>query len=139
MPNEAFEFRSSGLIEFEAVAPEAVAKQMQSTADESMDTDPLSINFGRKKDSKPSSTERMLAGTAIDWFVAFPVESRPKALCERFPHVANRLAMDWLSAGRSTQSLQVLAADTRWGSASFPVQVQSELQRLLQQLMSAQP
>ena len=101
-------------------------------------TDPLSINFERAKDYKPISSERMLAGAAIDWLVAFPVDSRPKALCERFAHVANRLAKGWSNPARSAQSLQVLAADARWGGAGFPAQVQTELQRLLQELSGVQ-
>ena len=130
MSNKDFEFRPSGSIEFEKGEPAAVAEQLKVPADDGLDGDPLSINFGRLKDHKASSTERMLAGVTIDWLVAFPVDSRPKALCERFPHVANRLASDWAHAARSALSLQVLADDERWGSAGFPAQVQSELRRL---------
>jgi hypothetical protein len=137
MSNESFEFRPSGSIEFEPVEPEAVAKQAVAPADAAIDTDALSINFGRRKDHRPASTERMLAGTTIDWLVAFAMESRPKALCERYPHVANRLASDWAHTTRSTLSLQVLADDERWGSPGFPAQVQGELQRLLQLLKGA--
>ncbi len=138
MSNEPFEFRPSGSIEFEQVEPEAVAKQLHPSADDVLDTDPLSINFGRRKDTKPSAAERMLAGTTIDWLLALPVDSRPRALCERFAHVANRLAQDWSHTVRSTHSLQVLAGDTRWGSAGFAAQVQSELQRLLTRLTGVQ-
>jgi len=139
MSNKPFEFRPSGIIEFEHVEPEPIVKQVRAPVDDALDTDPLSINFDRRKDSKPSSTERMLAGATIDWLIGFPAESRPKALCERFPHVANRLAKDWPDRARSAQSLQVLAADARWGSAGFPAQVQGELQRILQQLTAGQP
>ena len=137
MSNESFEFRPSGIIEFERVEPEAVAKQLAEPTDEVMDTDPLSINFGRRKDHKPAATERMLAGTTIDWLVGFAADSRPKALCERYPHVANRLASDWAHQPRSLLGLQVLADDERWGSPGFAAQVQGELQRLLQLLGSA--
>lgn len=122
------------MIEFEQVVPETVAKPEQAPVDDTLDADPLSINFGRHKDSKPSPAERMLAGATIDWLVAFPVDARPKALCERFPHVANRLAQEWSHAARSARSLQVLAGDARWGSAGFPAQVQGELQRMLKQI-----
>jgi hypothetical protein len=137
MSNEPFAFRPSGSIEFEHVEPEAVAEQLDAPADEVMDSDALSINFGRRKDHKPAATERMLAGTTIDWLVGFAADSRPKALCERYPHVANRLASDWAHKPRSVLSLQVLADDERWGSPGFPAQVQGELQRLLQLLGSA--
>lgn len=131
MSNETFEFRPSGSIEFENLEPQAVAKQTREPADDGVDRDPLSINFGRLKDNKPTSIERMLAGATIDWLIAFPAESRPKALCDRYPHVANRLAQEWSNPASSAQSLQLLADDPRWGGAGFPAQVQSELQRLL--------
>ena len=131
MSNKAFEFRPSGSIDFEKLEPAVVAEQLKEPLDDGLDGDPLSINFGRLKEYKPTSIERMRAGTTIDWLVAFPAASRPKALCDRYPHVANRLAQDWFQPARSTQSLQLLIDDERWGSAGFPAQVQGELQRLL--------
>lgn len=133
MSTQPFEFRPSGSIEFEPLEPVAVAEQMKAPPDDGLDRDAFSVTFGRSKDDKPSAAERMLAGTTIDWLVALPIESRPKALCERFPHVANRLARDWPDAAVSRQSLQVLADDARWGSAGFPLQVQGELRRMLEQ------
>jgi len=133
MSTPSFEFRPSGIIEFEKLEPAVVARQMKQPVDDGVDSDPLSITFGRVKGDKPSAAERMLAGTTIDWLVALPLQARPKALCERFPHVANRLAQGWSQRERSRHSLQVLVDDARWGSAGFPVQVQSELQRMLEQ------
>lgn len=141
MSNQPFEFRPSGSIEFEQVEPEAVAREMNAPAEDTVggpDADPLSINFGRAKDSKPSAAERMLAGTTIDWLIAFPAESRPKVLCDRFPHVANRLAKEWSHKAHSAKSVHELATDARWGGAGFPAQVQGELQKLLHQLADFQ-
>jgi hypothetical protein len=132
MSTEPFEFRPSGSIEFEQIEPVAVAQQLKTPADDGFDNDPFSVTFGRSKGDKATAAERMLAGATIDWLVALPAAARPKALCERFPHVANRLARDWSNAPRSRQSLQVLADDARWGSAGFPLQVQGELRRLLE-------
>ncbi len=137
MPNQPFEFRPSGIVEFEQLEPEAVAQAMKESAEDGPDADPFSINFGRAKDSKPTLAERMLAGTTIDWLVAFPNELRPKALCERFPHVANRLAQGWSDRRHSLQHLQELAEDARWGGTGFPAQVQGELQRLQKRLSEA--
>jgi hypothetical protein len=136
MSNQPPQFRPSGTIEFEQVVFEVPAAKPAPAppVDASVDSDPLSVTFGRKKDEKPSSVDRMLAGATIDWLVAFPNEARPKALCERFAHVANRLAKEWPNAARSVQSLNTLIADARWGSAGFPAQVQGELKRLLQRL-----
>lgn len=140
MSNKSLDFRPSGSIEFEhvPVAPPAVqASAAAAPVDDKTDTDALSINFGREKDARPSAVERMLAGPTIDWLIAFPLEARPKALCDRFPHVANRLAKGWKDKASSSSSLQALAADARWGTAGFPVLVQGELQRLLALLAPA--
>ncbi len=142
MSNKPLQFRPSGTIEFEQVVFESPVASAPTPAaapvDAALDTDALSINFGRNKDSKATPAERMLAGASIDWLVAFPPEARPKALCERFPHVANRLAKEWSHKANLAKSLQLLAGDARWGSAGFPVQVQSELKRLLQGLTAVQ-
>lgn len=134
MSNPSLAFRPSGSIEFEQVtfeAPSPVATAASAPpADDGIERDALSINFGRAKEHKPASTERMLAGYAIDWLIAFPADARPKALCDRFPWVANRLAAGWPNVAGSAASVQALLADARWGSAGFPVQVQAELKSL---------
>ena len=129
-------FNPSGLIEFEAIEPAALAAQAQAqqTVDDGIDRDPLSINFGHQKKRRTASIERVLSGPAIDWLVSFPMELRPKSLCDKFPFVANRLADQWKDRDSALQSLQVLAADGRWGTVGFPIVVQAELQRLLQVL-----
>lgn len=129
------EFSPSGRIEFEYVELEPPKPKAEAQAakpvDETMDNDPLSINFGRKKDHKPTAAERMLAGPTIDWLVAFPADARPKTLCERYPHVANRLAQGWSQSARSLAAVRELAEDKRWGGIGFPGAVQLELQRLV--------
>ena len=127
------DFRPSGSIDFEPVSiPAATAPA--TPVDDKIDHDPLSINFGREKLHKPAAAERMLAGTTIDWLIAFPTEARPKALCEKYPHVANRLAGEWSDAARVRRSLQTLVDDARWGNAGFPALVQGELNKLLARL-----
>lgn len=123
-------FRPSGSIDFDP-APVAPAASPAAPVDDKIDHDPLSINFGREKAHKPLSTERMLAGTTIDWLIAFPLDARPKALCEKYPHVANRLAQQWADKGRARAALQALVDDARWGTAGFPALVQGELRKLL--------
>jgi hypothetical protein len=123
-------FRPSGSIDFDPT-PIVPAAAPAAPVDDKIDHDPLSINFGREKVHKPAATERMLAGTTIDWLIAFPMESRPKALCDKFPHVANRLAQQWLDKAAARASLQALADDARWGSAGYPALVQGELRKLL--------
>lgn len=131
-------FRPSGSIEFEAVDVAALTKPAASAGgagvDDGIERDALSINFGRRKDHKPAPAERMLAGEAIDWFVALGADRRPKALSQNFPHVANRLAAQWAQPSQARGSLQILADDKRWGQPGFPAQVQLELRRLLEAL-----
>lgn len=138
MSSENSAFSPSGHLEFEYVEIEPpMPKQVAAAAvpvDETIDTDPLSINFGRKKDHKPAAAERMLAGPTIDWLVAFPNDARPKTLCDRYPHVANRLAQGWTHVARSMVAVQQLAEDPRWGGVGYPAGVQLELQRLLKLL-----
>ena len=138
--NNPLDFRPSGTIDFEAVEiPSATAATAAPAVpvDDKIDGDPLSINFGREKVHKPLSTERMLAGATIDWLISFPLDVRPKALCDKYPHVANRLAAGWADKTAARRSVQALVDDKRWGTAGFPALVQNELQRLLAQLPGA--
>jgi hypothetical protein len=137
MSSKPFELRPSEFIEFESVAIESVPETPKAPVDDTIDADPLSINFERKKDFKPTSAERVLAGETIDWLVSFAPDARPKALCERYAHVANRLAKQWRDKPRSGQSLTALVSDPRWGTAGYPAQVQDELSRLLKIVASA--
>ncbi len=133
MSTETSAFSPSGRLEFEYVEIEPPKPKQAAAAtpvDESIDNDALSINFGRKKDHKPAAAERMLAGPTIDWLVAFPMDARPKVLCDRYPHVANRLAQGWTHVARSMVAVKQLAEDPRWGGVGYPAGVQLELQRL---------
>jgi hypothetical protein len=132
MSGKSLTFRPSGSIEFEAIDPAALAHSIPEAVvvDDGIDRDGLSVNFGRRKDTKVASADRMLTGAAIDWFLAFGAESRPKALCDHYPHVANRLAAHWAERAQRRAALEQLVADPRWGTAGYPVQVRSELQRL---------
>ena len=136
--NKPFEFSASGLIEFEVLEPAQVARDLDKLeAGEGPVSDPLSVIFGRSKDSKQPAGERMVAGTTIDWLLGFQPGLRPKVLCERFPHVANRLANEWSDRAASAKSLQQLADDPRWGTPGYAGQVKTELSRLLTLLRGA--
>lgn len=143
MPNAPAEFTPDpdGLIEFDPVEPAALIQQAAQEAppDDGLEQDALSPVFGQQKGSKTAAGDHLLAGTTIDWFVALPAAVRPKALCERYPHVANRLARGWDDLAHSARQLRTLARDVRWGTAGFPGLVQNELQRLLDHLNIATP
>jgi hypothetical protein len=138
MTTASLNFSPSGRLEFEHIEVESLMEKRPAgdskaaPVDDKIDADPLSINFGREKTHVPTAIERMLAGPTIDWLVAFPNASRPKALCERYPHVANRLASGWADVERSRRAVQQLADDPRWGGIGFPALIQDELKRLLQ-------
>jgi hypothetical protein len=137
MSTPPLQFSPSGRLEFEHIELESMMRKEEALmqgrppTDDKTDRDLLSINFGHARDRVPGATERMLGGAAIDWMLAFPASARPKALCERFPHVANRLAAGWTDGALSTQALQQLVDDLRWGGVGFPAQVQGELRQLL--------
>ena len=110
-----------------------VAAAAAAPVDDKIDTDPLSINFEREKTAKPTAAERMLAGPTIDWLIAFPFESRPKALCERVSACGQPPGQGLGRQGRLRRR-----ACRRWSTTSagaragFPAQVlRRELQRLL--------
>jgi hypothetical protein len=133
-------FRPSGSLEFEHIEVESLIRKNRatgSTDDDKIDADPLSINFGRAKDHVAAPAEALLEGPTIDWLVSFPMGARPKALCERYPHVANRLAHGWTDVDRSMRAVRQLVDDPRWGNVGFPAQVQDELKRLLQLRLAA--
>jgi hypothetical protein len=138
MTTSSLTFSPSGGLEFEHVEFDSLIEKKPAgvaaapAVDDRIDADPLSINFGRAKTDVPTAIERMLAGRTIDWLLAFPASARPKALCERYPHVANRLANAWPDVEGSGQALRRLADDPRWGSVGFPALIQDELKRLLQ-------
>ena len=119
-------FRPSGSIDFDPT-PITPAAAPAAPVDDKIDHDPLSINFGREKVYKAAATERMLAGATIDWLIAFALDARPKALCEKYPHVANRLAQGWTHVARSMVAVKQLA---EWNDAA-------SLERIAKQLTAA--
>ena len=90
----------------------------------------------RRRQTIPS--DKALAGTTIDWLLALPSDVRPKALCDRFPRIANKIAMHWGDHARATAALKYLLTDERGGRRGFGLEVEAELRRLLRHAL-AQP
>ena len=79
---------------------------------------------------KPQVTDRALTGAAIDWMLALPPDLRPKALCERFPRVANALATVWPDRAGRHAAIERLVNDERGQRAGFPHAIRMEIETL---------
>ena len=66
----------------------------------------------------------------LRWVNDFPLERRPNLLLERYPHVANRLALCWADKALTNRLFEDLLVDKRGGRKGFPPQVSAELLRL---------
>lgn len=83
---------------------------------------------GRRRPPQP--TDRALTGAAIEWMLGLRDDLRPRALCERYPRVANALADAWPDAAQREQALERLVNDERGKRAGFPQAVRMELELL---------
>ncbi len=79
---------------------------------------------------KPQVTDRALTGAAIDWLLALPPDLRPKALCERYPRVANALAAVWPDRADRHAAIERLVNDERGQRAGFPHAIRMEIETL---------
>ena len=61
------------------------------------------------------------------WYSDLPDEARPELLIERFPVIANKLALTWPEASGARKLLDELLIDRRGGRSGFPSRVVSEL------------
>ena len=83
---------------------------------------------GRRRQSLAS--DRALSGQAIQWCLALPSEMRPKALVDRFPRIANRIAECWQQRIEVENLLQDLLIDRRGRRRGVPPEVTLELEVL---------
>jgi len=91
-------------------------------------------NYWEQRRRQPRPEDRALTGAAIDWVLALPPELRPRALCERYPRVANMIAAAWSRADARALVLHGLLTDTRGGRKGFPVNVQREIEVLFRSM-----
>lgn len=90
----------------------------------------LEPGYWESRRRKAEVTDRALTGAAIDWMLALPPDLRPKALCERYPRVANALAAAWPDPGDRRAAMERLANDERGQRAGFPHAVRMEIEML---------
>ena len=82
----------------------------------------------RRRPAEP--TDRALSGVALDWLAKLPSTVRPARLAERFPRVANQIALNWASGMRCAETFDDLLVDHRGGRHGFPYDVEVELRGL---------
>lgn len=75
-------------------------------------------------------SDQALTGTTRRWLRLMSWRQQPLSLCERFPHVANRLAWCWDDPAQREQLFDELLGDRRGGRRGFPGPVLRDLQRL---------
>ena len=74
--------------------------------------------------------DRALKAHTELWANNLPIEIRPGLLLERYPHVANRLALCWADKALTIRLFEDLLVDNRGGRKGFPPLVRAELLHL---------
>ena len=75
-------------------------------------------------------SDRALTGHTMEWVMRLPSELRPIQLCERFPRVANSIALASTDSVQEQRVLTSLLTDRRGKRRGFPADVQLELERI---------
>lgn len=78
----------------------------------------------------PSQADRQLSALAIQWLASLPVAEQPSTLCERYPRIANRLALVWPDMELTDRYVESLVIDRRGGRQGFAPAIMAELIRL---------
>src|SRR5262245_56108871 len=77
-------FNPSGLIEFE-FTDVAEARKEADKPEAILALEKLLPGYWEGQRRPAIASDRALTGKGIDWMLALPADSRPKALCEQFP------------------------------------------------------
>lgn len=81
-------------------------------------------------DGADTATAERLSSLGQRWVKALPVAVRPLELCNRFPRIANRLALCWNYVDLVESVFNELLVDHRGGREGFPRPIANELLRL---------
>lgn len=71
--------------------------------------------------------DRVLSKLAEEWCERLSLHVQTCALCERYPRIANRIALCWSDPALTLVVLDQLLRDRRGGRKGFPAPVQAEL------------
>jgi hypothetical protein len=77
--------------------------------------------------SQSNLRDKTLTTLAKAWRDSLPAESQPRVLCERYPRIANRLALCWSDPVLTDAVMRDLLAPRRSGRKGFPEEVRCEL------------
>jgi hypothetical protein len=77
--------------------------------------------------SPPRANDGSLTTLAKAWHNSLPAVLQPRALCERFPRVANRLALSWIDPVLTHAVIRDLLINRRGRRKGFPEEVHREL------------
>lgn len=84
------------------------------------------------KRAPPSESDKSLSRLVPHWLEHLPPESRPNYLCDRFPRIANRLALCWADSALTGRLLDDFFKDERGTRIGFPPEARNELMHLRQ-------
>ena len=71
--------------------------------------------------------DKSLTTLAKAWRDSLPAESQPRVLCERYPRIANRIALCWSDPILTGAVMRELLTPCRSGRKGFPAEVHCEL------------
>jgi len=80
--------------------------------------------------SRAALRDQTLTTLAMAWRDSLPAELQPRALCERYPRIANRLALCWSDPVLTDAVMRDLLTPRRGGRKGFPKEVRIELMAL---------
>ena len=88
------------------------------------------VKFWEQRRRPTLVTDRALTGRSLEWALSLPPPLRPKALCDRFPRIANSISASWHDIDDSLRLFDHLLNDRRKGRRGFPADVQHEIEAL---------
>ncbi len=86
--------------------------------------------FWQKRRRASMATDRALTGRSLEWLMQLPAALRPRALCDRFPRIVNRISESWADIEQSRSMFDRLLNDRRTGRRGFPADVLREIEAL---------
>lgn len=75
----------------------------------------------------PRPIDSALSPLAQRWLAQIPANAQPTGLCERYPRIANRIALCWPDRVLTAQVFATLFSHNRDGRRGFPKEIVDEL------------
>lgn len=87
----------------------------------------------------PKAQDLSLSPVADRWLSTLPDACRPEQLTQRYPRIANRIALCWPDRELAEQVFEELVVDRRGARRGFPPSIRQELERLRRRLRDVVP